>query len=131
VRETAQIIKIAENVGGNSDMVDDETSDSGEYSNYLDENSDPGKCSGHSDNDSNSKIEDNIPEPRDWEGTQMYPQLRHDRGYPYMPFLEPLPIPMNTVPAWVGMQCLSQVPTGYCGYSWVSTQKYFNNIITL
>ena len=29
---------------------------------------------------------------------------------------------MNTIPTLVGVQCLLQVSTGHCGYSWVSTE---------
>ena len=54
---------------------------------------------------------------------QLPPAIGHSStGNPWVYFLIPLPIPMNTVPAWVGVQCLSWVSTGYHGYSWVLTQ---------
>ena len=46
--------------------------------------------------------------------------LRGDRGYPYMFFLEPLPVPVNTVPVWLRVR----VYHGYRGV-FVQTHGYF------
>jgi hypothetical protein len=40
-------------------------------------------------------------------------QVRNSRGNPRVYFLIPIPIPMNTVPAWVGVWC-------HRGFSWVT-----------
>jgi hypothetical protein len=31
-------------------------------------------------------------------------RIRHDRGYPWVYFAVPLPIPMNTIPVWLWVQ---------------------------
>jgi len=45
-----------------------------------------------------------------------------DTGNPRVYFFIPVPVPANTVPARVGVRCLSRVSTGHRGYSRVSTE---------
>ena len=61
-----------------------------------------------------------------WSGqnssTACYSRIGCDTGNPRVYFFIPIPVPANTVPARVGVQCLSWVSTGHRGYSRVSTE---------
>jgi hypothetical protein len=53
----------------------------------------------------------------------LYP-VGHDTGNPWVYFIVPIPVPMNTVPIWVGVWCLLWVSMDHHGYPQVLTQVH-------